>query len=50
MLNNAVYDSIDLCRSNLVYLDYSSGQNKQDLPLSDGEKTLPENNGDKSTN
>lgn len=50
MLNNAVYDSINLCRSNLVYLDYSSGQNKTDLPLSDGEKTLPENNGDKSSN
>lgn len=50
LLNNAVYDSINLCRSNLVYLDYSSGKNKQDLPLSDGEKTLPENNGDKSSN
>lgn len=50
LLNNAVYESIDLCRSNLVYLDYSSGQNKKDLPLSDGEKTLPENNGDKSSN
>lgn len=50
LLNSAVYDSIDICRANLVYLDYSSGKNKKDTPLLDGEKTLPENNGDKSTN
>lgn len=49
-LNNAVYDSIDLCRSNLVYLDYSNGKNKIDQPLLDGEKTLPEYNGNQNTN
>lgn len=50
LLNSAVYDSIDICRANLVYLDYSSGKNKKDLPLSDGEKTLPEHNGNQNTN
>lgn len=41
LLNNAVYESINICRSNLHYLDYSSGKNKTDLLLSENEKTLP---------
>lgn len=41
LLNQAVYDSIDLCRANFSYMDYSSGQIKQDAPLKDSEKTLP---------
>ena len=40
-LNIAVYESIDLCRANFVYTDYSSGQNKIDPPLTEQEKTLP---------
>jgi uncharacterized protein YjbI with pentapeptide repeats len=39
-LNQAIYDSIDLCRANFVYLDYSSGKFKQDEPLTDEEKVL----------
>lgn len=49
-LNSSIYESVDLCRANLVYLDYSSGKNKKDPPLSDGEKTLPEHNGNQNTN
>lgn len=41
LLNQAVYDSIDLCRANFSYMDYSSGQIKQDAPLGDSDKTLP---------
>lgn len=41
LLNQAVYDSIDLCRANFSYMDYSSGQIKTDPPLSEEEKTLP---------
>ncbi|NDC72220.1 MAG: hypothetical protein EBZ62_02020 [Sphingobacteriia bacterium] len=40
-LNQAVYDSIDLCRSNFKYMDYSTGKFKQDPPLSDEDKKLP---------
>jgi len=40
-LNQAVYDSIDLCRANFKYMDYSSGQFKQDPPLSNEDKKLP---------
>lgn len=40
-LNKAVYDSVDLCRANFKYMDYSSGQIKQDPPLLDSEKILP---------
>ena len=41
LLNQSVYDSIDLCRGNFKYMDYSSGQIKQDPPLSSEEKILP---------
>jgi hypothetical protein len=41
LLNQAVYDSIDLCRANFSYMDYSSGQIKQDAPLADSDKILP---------
>lgn len=41
LLNQAVYDSIDLCRANFSYMDYSSGQIKQDDPLKESEKILP---------
>jgi hypothetical protein len=40
-LNQAVYDSVDLCRANFKYMDYSSGQIKQDPPLNDSDKILP---------
>lgn len=40
-LNNAVYECIDLCRANFVYMDYSSGKTKMDAPLTDIEKVLP---------
>lgn len=40
-LNDAVYDSIDLCRQNLIYTEMSTGVNKIDPPLKDEEKTLP---------
>jgi hypothetical protein len=40
-LNQAVYDAVDLCRANFKYMDYSSGQIKQDPPLADSEKILP---------
>jgi hypothetical protein len=40
-LNQAVYDAVDLCRANFKYMDYSSGQIKQDPPLSESEKILP---------
>jgi sensor domain CHASE-containing protein len=39
-LNQAVYDSIDLCRANFKYMDYSSGQIKQDPPLTESDKIL----------
>jgi hypothetical protein len=39
-LNQAVYDAVDLCRANFKYMDYSSGQIKQDPPLSDSDKIL----------
>ena len=39
-LNQAVYDSVDLCRANFKYMDYSSGQIKQDLPLTESDKIL----------
>ena len=41
LLNQAVYDSIDLCRANFKYMDYSSGQIKQDPPLTESDKILP---------
>lgn len=41
ILNESVYQSIDLCRANLVFLDYSTGIFKQDTPLSSDEKVLP---------
>lgn len=40
LLNQAVYDSIDLCRANFKYMDYSSGQIKQDPPLTESDKIL----------
>jgi len=40
-LNQAVYDVVDLCRANFKYMDYSSGQIKQDPPLADSDKILP---------
>ena len=40
-LNQAVYDAVDLCRANFKYMDYSSGQIKQDPPLNESEKILP---------
>jgi hypothetical protein len=40
-LNQAVYDAVDLCRANFKYMDYSSGQIKQDPPLNDSDKILP---------
>ena len=40
-LNQAVYDAVDLCRANFKYMDYSSGQIKQDPPLSESDKILP---------
>jgi hypothetical protein len=39
-VNQAVYDAVDLCRANFKYMDYSSGQIKQDAPLTDQEKIL----------
>lgn len=42
LLNKAVYDSVDLCRASYAYMDYSSGLNKIDPPLTEAEKTLPE--------
>jgi hypothetical protein len=39
-LNQAVYDSVDLCRANFKYMDYSSGQIKQDPPLNESDKIL----------
>lgn len=39
-LNQAVYDAVDLCRANFKYMDYSSGEIKQDPPLTDQEKIL----------
>jgi hypothetical protein len=40
-LNQAVYDAVDLCRANFKYMDYGSGQIKQDPPLSESDKILP---------
>ena len=40
-LNQAVYDAVDLCRANFKYMDYSSGQIKQDPPLNESDKILP---------
>jgi hypothetical protein len=40
-LNEAVYESIDLCRKNLIYTEMSTGINKIDPPLKEEEKTLP---------
>lgn len=39
-LNDTVYSCVDLCRANLVFMDYSTGVFKQDPPLKDSEKTL----------
>jgi hypothetical protein len=39
-LNQAIYDSVDLCRANFKYMDYSSGQIKQDPPLIESDKIL----------
>jgi hypothetical protein len=39
-LNQAVYDAVDLCRANFKYMDYSSGQTKQDAPLTESDKIL----------
>lgn len=39
-LNQAIYDSVDLCRANFKYMDYSSGQIKQDPPLTESDKIL----------
>ncbi len=39
-LNQAVYDAVDLCRANFKYMDYSSGQIKQDPPLAESDKIL----------
>lgn len=41
LLNQAIYDAIDQCRANFKYMDYSSGQIKQDPPLSNTDKILP---------
>lgn len=45
-LNQAVYNSINICRENLLYTEMSTGVNKFDPPLTEEEKTLPnlENN------
>jgi len=40
-LNAAVYESIDVCRANFTYTDYSTGKIKQDSPLTSEEKILP---------
>lgn len=40
-LNSSVYECIDLCRANFVYLDYSTGKTKCDPPLNESEKILP---------
>jgi len=42
-LNQAVYNSINICRENLMYTEMSTGINKIDPPLTEEEKTLPEN-------
>ena len=39
-VNQAIYDSVDLCRANFKYMDYSSGQIKQDPPLTESDKIL----------
>jgi hypothetical protein len=39
-LNQSVYDAIDICRANFKYMDYSSGQIKQDPPLTESDKIL----------
>jgi hypothetical protein len=39
-LNQAIYDAVDLCRANFKYMDYSSGQIKQDPPLTESDKIL----------
>ena len=40
-LNAVVYESIDVCRANFIYTDYSTGKIKQDPPLTQEEKILP---------
>lgn len=40
-VNASVYECIDLCRANFIYLDYSTGKTKRDPPLNEKEKTLP---------
>ena len=40
-LNSSVYECIDLCRANFIYLDYSTGKTKLDPPLNESEKILP---------
>lgn len=40
-LNSSVYECIDLCRANFIYLDYSTGKTKCDPPLNESEKILP---------
>jgi hypothetical protein len=42
VLNQSVYESIDLCRENLLYTEMSTGINKIDPPLTEEEKTLKE--------
>ena len=39
--NAAIYECINLCRANFIYLDYSSGKTKIDPPLKNDEKVLP---------
>lgn len=39
-VNQAIYDSVDLCRANFKYMDYSSGKIKQDPPLTESDKIL----------
>lgn len=40
ILNQSVYESINLCRENLLYTEMSTGINKIDSPLTEEEKTL----------
>jgi hypothetical protein len=40
-LNEAVYESINLCRKSLIFTEMSTGLSKIDPPLKEEEKTLP---------
>lgn len=40
LLNQSIYESIDLCRANFSYMNYSTGKVVTDPPLTEAEKTL----------